>query len=133
MRVGLWLLPLSSLGGEAAEAARLGLEAVDLRDRLLNGLPEGAKFAGLSWERVVELIDEVVSTSGAYDAVLVYNVDLLLARLSYADRRQAWQSVGQRLPHRTRGLLIVMPETADELLPPPEQLAAWQREGLVAR
>ncbi|MCC6188630.1 MAG: hypothetical protein IT318_06320 [Anaerolineales bacterium] len=133
LRVGLWLMPLSSVGHEAAEAARLGVDAVDLRERLLGELPEGARFAGLSWERVVELIDEVISTSGAHDAVLVYNLDLLLARLSYSDRRQAWQHLGSRLPHRTRGLLLVVPDTADELLPPPEQLASWQGEGLVAQ
>jgi hypothetical protein len=133
VRVGLWLMPLALLGHEPAEAAQLGLEAVDLRLRLLNELPEGARFTGLTWERVVELIDEIVSTSGARDAVLVYNADLLLARLSYADRRYVWQQLATGLPHRTRGLLVVMPETADELLPLAEQLAVWQQEGLVAR
>jgi len=132
MRTGLWLIPLAMLGTERDEAAQLALDAVDLRSVHLTRLPEGARFAGLSAESLMELFDLVASASGTYDAALIYNMDLLLARLSHAGRRQAWQYLHHSMPHRARGLLVTLPAGADELLPSLDDLAIWQREGRVA-
>lgn len=133
VRIGLWLVPPEQLGQVPAEAVRLGLDSVDLRARWLSQLPEGTRFAGLGPERMLEVLDNVISQTGAHDAVLAYNVDLLLARLDYPNRRRVWQQLQSYLPHRARGLLIVMPATADELLPPPDEQAAWERDGRLAR
>jgi hypothetical protein len=46
IRIGLWLIPASYLGQERNEAARLLLEAVDIRQELVKQLPVEARFAG---------------------------------------------------------------------------------------
>ena len=81
IRNGLWLLPSTSLGQERNEAARLLVEGVDLRQELVQYLPAGTHFIGLTEQKVIELLDKVAEGEGQSDCALIYNLDLLLARL----------------------------------------------------
>ncbi len=128
VRTGIWLMPPSYLGQERNEAARLQIDAADLRSRLLTSLPEGARFAGLTPDRVLALLDETSQHPGASDCVLVYNVDLLLARLTRTDRKIVWQRLYQSMPYRRRALLVAIPDTAEALLPSADDLAQWGRD-----
>lgn len=126
---GLWLLPSAYVGHEEDEARRLDLKPVDLRARLLKILPEGTKVSGLSADRVVNLVDTVAQETGEdYAGAMVYNLDLLLSRLKYADQQIVWDDLFSALRHRPRGVLLTLPETAVNLLPSDDNLNKWQHE-----
>jgi hypothetical protein len=132
VRTALWLMPMDYLGCEAEEAARLRLEAVDLRQVWLKTLPEGTKYIGLTPEKLLDEVDRLTEQPGASDCVLAYNVDIFLARLRQAERKMVWEGLFTALPHRQRGLLVVMPQRAGDLLPASDQLTLWEREGRLA-
>ena len=129
VRTGLWLLPRELLGQEPDEAARLGIDAVDLRQQLLAGLPRDTCYSGLNAACVMELLDDICRREQGSDCVLVYNFDLLLARLRHEERREIWELLCDGFPHRSRALLIVMPRSASALLPANQMLQAWRRDG----
>ena len=125
---GLWLLPKGFLGNEADEAHRLDFEPVDLRQRLLESLEPGTKYAGITADRLVILIDEISQEICDWPGALVYNLDLLLARLNSADRELVWNDLLIALPRRTRAILIAMPDTSVQLLPTKEKLDLWRND-----
>jgi len=127
VHTGLWLLPSEIVGHELDEAVRLRIEAIDIRQSLLDSLPQGAHYTGLTEPKLLGLIDAIAQLSGRKDCALVYNVDLLLSRISYFERRRFWQDFFIGLPHRTQGVLIAVPETADEVLPPSDDLLDWSQ------
>jgi hypothetical protein len=131
-RVGLWLIPTGQIGQAADAAARLGVDAQDLREVLLDRLPADTRFAGLSSEKLIDLLDTMCEQPGSSDSVMVYNLDLLLAGLEYESQQDIWRTLWQGFPHRQRALLLVMPNTASHLLPKPFDLEAWRREGRLA-
>lgn len=128
VRTGLWLIPNAYIGHEADEAVRLRLEVADLRQVWLKNLPEGTRFIGLTPDNLIEEIDRIIQQPGDSDCVLVYNLDLFLARLKLAERKMVWESLFNTLPHRPRGLLMIMPQTAHDLLPVPTQLTLLEQE-----
>ena len=132
VRTGIWLRTLSSLGGEPGEAARLGIAHVDIRQVALAGLPDGTRFSGLDTTRVLELLDEICQGSYDSDCVLVYNFDLLLARLRRFERQEVWQQLYASFAHRPRGLLTALPQGAEALLPTREALLGWRADGRLA-
>lgn len=132
VRTALWLMPMDYLGREEEEAVRLRLEAVDLRQVWLKTLPEGTKYIGLTPEKLLDELDRITELPGVSDCVLVYNVDLFLARLRQAERKTFWEGLFTALPHRQRGLLVVLPQRAGDLLPAPDQLSLWEREERLA-
>jgi len=131
-RTGIWLMPVNMLGKEPDYAARLNLDAVDIRTPLLESLPEGTRFLGLSGDKVFHLLDHICEHSKGSSCLLVYNVDLLLARLRLQDRVYVWSQLYNAFPHRKRALVIVMPEGADQLLPPLAALKSWNSDKRLA-
>lgn len=131
-RTGIWLIPANMLGKERDHAARLNLDAVDIRDPLLESLPEGTRFLGLSGDKVLQLLDHISNQSKGSSCLLVYNVDLLLARLRLQERDYVWSQLYNAFPHRNHALVIVMPEGADQLLPPLAPLKCWNNDKRLA-
>jgi hypothetical protein len=132
VRTGLWLLPSEALGREADEAARLGIDAVDLRQTLLGGLPQDTEFSGLDTACILDLLDDLCHSDRGSDCILVYNMDLLLARLRHEERNEVWDLLYAGFAHRSRALLLVMPRNANTLLPATQSLQAWLRDGRLA-
>jgi hypothetical protein len=129
IRTGLWLVPLHVLGKEQDTAARLGIDAADLRVPIISSLPAGTRFLGLSTLTLVEALDAVCSQSRGSNCLLVYNLDLLLARLPRQERLDFWQFMFKSFPHRQRGLLLLMPQLANSLLPQQQMQDVWRRDG----
>lgn len=125
---GLWLLPKEYLGHEDDEAHRLSLEPVDLRSRLLQVLEPGTKYANLSAEQIFRLIDAVSQEYSDWGGALIYNLDLLIARLNSGEQALLWQDLFNALPHRRRAVLLTMPDTAANLLPDEENIDLWLQE-----
>jgi hypothetical protein len=133
VRTGLWLLKQELLGHEPAEAARLGIAHADLREIALANVPEGSRFARLDSMRVIQFLDDICMGNYDADCVLIYNLDLLLARLKRQERQEVWQDLYVNFPHRPRALLMTMPQDAEALLPPREALTAWRTDGRLAQ
>ena len=131
VRTGLWLAPPHVFGQEDDEAARLGIDTIDIREPILTNLPEGTRFLKLSAERVIEALDEVCQKYRGTDCVLVCNLDLLVARLTWKDREILWQQLLIGFPHRSRSLLLLVPRDADHLQPFGAVLDGWRREGRI--
>lgn len=125
VRTGIWLLPPQELDDAPNQAARIGIDTVDLRQMLLAALPEGASMVALSPSRIEELLDQIASRPASGGCVLVCNIDLLLARLTIAQREDVWSFVYDGFAHRRSALLLVMPATAHSLLPATTALGQW--------
>ena len=132
IHTGIWLVTNSVLGRESSEAVRLGIDAFDARQPILEGVAEQQRFLGLNSDRVVSALDSVARSPQGTECLLVYNFDLLLARIRSDERAKVWQEIFLGLPHRPHALLIVMPNEAQYLLPNAEALAAWRSEGRLA-
>jgi hypothetical protein len=132
IRTGLWLLPAVLLGQERNEAARLMVDSVDISEVLFKQLPANSRFIGLTDQKLIELLDKVTEEEGQSDCALVYNVDVLLARLNPQEIKYIWQYLIEFLPHRSRALLITMPASANELLPSEDQINLLARENRLA-
>lgn len=131
-QVGLWRYPIALLGQEKNEAAKLMVEAVDLRRELLNSPGIGNRFVDLTPQRAFDLVDAVSQQKGIGGCALVYNLDLLLSGLTYQDREWVWQMVLNSLPHRPRAVLLSLPDTADRLFPSSDQLEQLAQVKLLA-
>jgi hypothetical protein len=131
-RTGIWLMPVNMLGKEPNHAARLNLDAVDIRATLLESLPEDTRFLDLSGDKVVQLLDHICEHDKGSSCLLVSNVDLLLARLRLQERVYVWGQLYNAFPHRKRALVIVMPEGADHLLPGLAALKSWNSDKRLA-
>ena len=125
---GLWLLSLEYIGNEEDEAHRLGIEPIDIRTRLLQSLPEGTKFSGLTPDSIFSLINKESQESGDWPGVMIYNLDLLISRLTSTDQAIIWQDLFTALPHRRRGVLFTIPETAENLFPSKEIINELTKE-----
>jgi hypothetical protein len=129
VRTGLWLIPTQLLGKEQDTAARLGIDAVDLRRPIQASLPPGTRFLALSTQSVITALDTVCREVNGSECLLIFNLDILLARLPRQDRLDIWHYVFNGFPHRPRGLLLLMPQIAEHLLPPNQIQDAWRRDG----
>jgi hypothetical protein len=127
-KVGLWRFPLSKIGKEAENAISLGAEAVDVSRYYYQHRPSGADFARLSAPQVFNTLDEIASSNGTSNCVLIYNLDLLLAALKLEERHQIWKGLFNRFPNRPRSLIIAIPDTAKHLLPSEDLLEKWKQE-----
>ena len=127
-RVGVWRLPLAKIGHEAELAVRLGVEALNVSSYMRERLPIGAEFVRLSEQKVLDTLDEIASTPGKSDCVLVYNFDLLLSGVTTNERKRIWQFLFNGFPNRTRALLLAIPESADQMLPSEISMDAWQQD-----
>ena len=104
VRTGLWLISPNLLGDEHNEAVRLGVAGVDMRELLLGELPVDTAFVMLNADRVIQLLGQVAGQSHFGNCALVYNLDLLLARLTVLQRVDAWNSILDGIPHRLRNV-----------------------------
>lgn len=131
-RVGLWLMPLHLINHELDEAARLWIEPIDISKVFLEQLPKNTSFTGLSYNRLIELIDYIATDYSNTECGLIYNIDILLARLPIIERRRVWGTLLKGFPHRPKALLIGMPENATHLLPLKNELEGWVLDNRLA-
>lgn len=131
-RIGLWCMPLEAAGREREIAVQLSVEAVDVRTPLRTKIAPGADYLRLSTVKIIETLDSIASSTGRSDCVLVCNLDLLLSGVTQEQCTQVWEELFNGLPHRSRALLLAIPETATQIMPSDELLAAWRRDNRVA-
>jgi len=122
---GLWMVPPNRLDNIVEEAHRNTLHPVDVRERLLFSMEPGTRFASITPDRVIQLLDVISGEKGDWAGALIFNLDLLLARLKSTDIQVVWQDFFTALPHRRQGIIVVMPATAFNLLPSEYQLNYW--------
>jgi hypothetical protein len=132
VRTGLWLTPIHLMGQESGEAARLMAEAVNFQELWLAQLPKDTRFVGITGDKLLEVVDHVVQQTGGNDCALLYNFDLLLAKLTRSGRLQVWRALYGEMPHRNRALIIAMPAVAKDLLPDDDALTHWAQEKRLA-
>lgn len=77
-------------------------------------------------------LDRIAEESQGADAVLIYNLDLAVAKLDARQRALLWTALRERLPHRRRALVLAMPLGANRLLPSENELAAWKDSRLAS-
>lgn len=131
IRTGVVLLPLGLLGREPELAVRLGVQAVDWRDRKLKKLSPESRYLALSSEKLLEDLREVVEDASLPGRCLwVYNADLLVSALRYEERERFWSFL--RLNFRQfRGLLLSLPTGAMHLFSSAER-ESWQQDNRLA-
>jgi len=132
VRTGLWLVPRAVLRQPKDSAARLGIDASDIREPIQADLPSGTRFLGLSTSGLIRALDSLCVAPSGGNCLLVYNLDLLIARLYRQDRLEFWRTLFDGFPHRQRGLLLLMPLGADHLIPSSQTLEVWRHDGRLA-
>ena len=125
-RTGLLLVPPARLPDGPEIAARLGIEALDYAQFIRESLPPDARRVGITADAEQERLDGIAEAATGADVVLVYHLDLAMARLTMAERGRLWRALREGLPHRRRALLLTMPAGAARLLPTEQEWAAWQ-------
>lgn len=129
VRTALWLLPISQLADLADKAARLGISLADARQPILDTLRPEQRFLPIGPTELVEALESLCAGHSPTNCLLIANWDLLIAKLSPADRKEMWDILYQGFPHRRRALLFVMPKEAEGLLPRPDHLQKWAQDG----
>lgn len=132
VRTGLWLAHRTVLLQPKDSAARLGIDAKDIREPIQAALPSGTRFLGLSTSGLIRALDTLCVAPSGSNCLLIYNLDLLIARLYRQDRLEFWRTVFDGFPHRQRALLFLMPLGADHLIPLSQTLEAWRQDGRLA-
>lgn len=127
-RIGLWRVPLAIIGTEREIAINLGIQPIDFSEYYLDRLPHGTKMVKVDSTKVLDSIDSITSSVGPSDCVLIYNFDLLLAKLKVEEIQQVWGDLFNHLPNRLRAILIMVPETAIQQLPSETLLEKWEKE-----
>jgi hypothetical protein len=127
-RIGLWRVPLAFIGTEQEIAISLGIQAIDISRYYFNKLPTGTKVVKTTSSKVIDSIDSIASSIGPSDCVLIFNFDLLLAKLKIEETQQVWVYLFNHLPNRLRAILIMMPETTLKLLPSDTLIEKWEKE-----
>ncbi len=130
--VGLWLVPPSLVGQEPDMAVRLSIAAHDAVSYYRSTLDPRAEHARLSASSLFDMLDGLAGSDLQSDCVLVYNMDLLLARLSKEDRDSVWRDLYSRFPNRRCGFVIAIPQHARSSLPADEMLRLWRESGRLA-
>jgi hypothetical protein len=125
-RTALWLVPLTLLGKEPDEASKFAMDAADMAQAYAKHLPNDTLFLGLSVEKFIKTLDTICAYPDKSECIFVFNLDLLLSRLTQKERGLIWDLVYKGFPHRPRALLLMMPETAHFLLPNQEQINFWK-------
>lgn len=132
VRTGIWLYPMNLLGEEENEAVRLNVVARDARIPLLATIEPGSRFLGLDRARLLRLLDEIVQNEQDSSVIMIFNFDLLLAKLPMDEREKAWRAIFRDFPHRSKGFFLLIPEKATELLPSDDFLEDWRLAGRLA-
>ena len=131
IRTGILLVPSSALGSERDLAARLGIEAVDIREWKLARARPGSRFLGLSRETILQDLQEMVEDMDlGGNCLWVHNMDLLFSALRYGERLRAWATLFSTFKQR-RGLLFSLPAQAFNLLPATER-GTWEKDERLA-
>lgn len=133
VRTALWLLPPDQLTRLPDSAARLGIHLVDMRQPLLDTIVPGQRFLSLRLQEFINALDTLCNDSQASDCLLVANCDLIIAKLTYSERKDLWETLYSGFPYRSRALLIAMPASATTLLPNEEQLDRWRKDGRLVK
>jgi hypothetical protein len=131
-RTGIWMMSADMLGHESDYAARLNIDAIDIRQPLIESLPEGTRYLGLNSAKIMQLLDQICEHFRGTSCILIYNFDLLLARLRQQDRLYIWNQLYNTFPHRRHALIVVMPYSAEQLLPPSTTLKLWNSDKRLA-
>jgi len=112
-------------------AARHGIGYVDFVERALRSLPANTRFVQFTGSSLFGILDTVAQETDGARCVLLYNLDLGLARLTAEERHSLWGRLFRDIPYRPRALIIAMPAGAEHLLPRREDLEEWGRCGRV--
>jgi hypothetical protein len=129
VRTALWLIPSIHASHLAESAARAGIDLVDARNPLLTRLGPNQRFLRLGVTQCIEALDTLCKAEQSADCLLVANYDLLVAGLTYNERKDLWDILYRGFPYRPRALLLAMPATATDLLPAESQLEHWKNQG----
>lgn len=126
------MIPSTMVGQEEDEAIRLGAEAIDIGSLWLETLPKNTRYAGITPEKILLVVDQIICHKSSIDLVMIYNFDLLLSKLEYSDRKYVWQRIIHYMPHRSHALLFAIPQSAKDIYPASEDLSLLNKEKRIA-
>jgi len=130
-RTGILLLSRAWFSRESEVSAYLEVEHVDLKKWKLNSIPLDRRYLDIRWETLVEDLSEIVNDIKIYgQCILISNVDLFVAALSFDDRLRFWDFM-RRTFRRPRGLIISFPAGVPHLLQDDER-HQWEISGRIA-
>lgn len=125
-RFGLWCCDLEKLGHEQNIAVQLGAESLDVTMLLRSKLENDSDMVVLDEHKLIDMVSEIAKKQGK-QKVLIYNLDVLLAKLNPAQCRDFWDLLFSGLIYQPRSLVFMIPLTATNLYPSGENLNKWQR------
>ncbi len=125
-RTGILLLQSSHLGKEELLSVQLGVEALDYAVHLLYSLPDKTAYVNITSTTEEERLYEIAQTRTGMEAVLIYNFDLVLSKLTLEERTRLWNNLRDRFARSAKALLFAVPETATHLLPQGADRLLWE-------
>ena len=107
-------------------AIRIQAEPLDAAAYFLKNMPDGASFVKLDANRLTDMIHKLANHRGENKNLLVYNIDLLLAKITEGEREFFWSTLSAGLAHSLRNVVLLIPEKAAGLLPEHKEKARWE-------
>jgi hypothetical protein len=132
-RTGILLVPSQKLGCEPTFETRFNVDTVNYVAWHERYLVEGERFLHLDDRALLQGLDDACRGTFETDCLLVYNVDLALAHLTYFARCNFWSFLRRHFRHRHKGLVISMPDSASRLLPTGPEQELWHQGRRLAR
>ena len=124
-KTGILLIQLSLIGKEADLAAGLNLDSIDICGFYSKRLPVGGNYLALTWEKMINTLDAITQLPELSDCVLVYNIDLLLSKLTQKERNQTWDRLFWGFRHKDRAILLLISIESKNLIPDNKSLQIW--------
>ena len=131
-RVAVVVCPAHLLHDPDTIALQLSIGTVDAISMYRQRFLDGAGVVGITLLRLREMVSKLAHRRYDYRTMLVLNLDILLARLTEAERVGFWSYARNGVRKGQTGVLVLLPDTADPVFPPSER-AMWERTDRLIR
>jgi len=127
-KFGICMIETKDCSHERELAIKIQAEPLDAAADFLKNVPDGASFVKLDANRLTDMIHELANHRGADKNLLVYNIDLLLSKITEGERGIFWSTLSSGLAHTLRNVALLIPEKAASLLPEHKEKALWESQ-----
>lgn len=124
-RTGIVLLPQRRLGNERNLAVDFQAAFVDYRAWRLDRMQPEANFLNLTASALAADLSALSQDNHGKRSVLIANLDLALTYLPFEERDTVWRYLREQMRKRPVGLIITLPQSADQVLPSSGERNLW--------
>ena len=131
-RTGLLFLPVEYFSKIRDIAAKLEVDPWDAQSELVKSLPPEVFILNLDAESLYKSLQQAAGGESVTGVLLVFNLDLPLARLLLTERQQFWDYYFKAIRYPKTALIVALPNTSQDCMPSYAILEELRGSGRVA-